>query len=1641
MQIDIMDLTIACHSFPNPCENFIDRNNMLDTIDSILGGNADIVIVEGEGGIGKTTLLANFSKRHPLNAISFFISSSSKYGYDPEMIKFDICNQINWLLTQTELKTLENVDEGFFRTKLMELQRRARRKNELFYFVIDGIDEIPEENKYIREIIFNMLPFGLNGFKFIFSSEDFIIFKEIVENKRIQYKSFPLSAFTFEQTEKYFNELQLSHSILLDIHKISKGKPGYLASLYRLIDSGLDVDQLMNNIADHLPHPFEMEWNQVNKSNTKLLKFLAVLSNDILNLDINIIAEIVGYDSEDIMRNDIENLTFLSITKQTVTFVSDAYRKYVSNQLKSIKKEVESLITDYLIKDPSKEESFKYLPNFLDRSGRHDELVTFLTTENYYNLLGRTQSISLLNQVTELGIKASKSLKQDGNLFRFSILNSIIKESLMSNIWTSEVKARMALNEYEGALSLTQNSVLIEDRLHMLAIIAKHKKLQGLTPEPEILEQIHNLYSMIDYKKIGSKAIKIASELVYSNPELAIGLMEKLTQAHKKENALDWALASLSVVALNGKEDKSIETIEDIKSKIKDPDAKLFSTEVSLLVREYTAKEILAEVDQLESTSDKLFLLANWASSNIILEGAHEVIEYAMKIAVSTTEYAPNAKVYNDLATQLPFIDDSNLANKLVDMFDTQQVNIQRSGPTEDYISLQLKLFKTQSKLGLEKASGRIIDLYFYINEINDISILAVGLAKLLSVITEIDSDKSLEVSEGLHTTVQRDLETQLEIILNNCASHFHETKNVITALAKSVPDKALELIKKINTETKRDASYLTFIDSYIDSITLVDYTVLYDVVNKIKDADKRDEAITSIIEHILRCQSEITDIEISVLVPILDMIPAMHDLEQKTKCCCIVYSLLKASPKYSQLGQNFLEELKFSWDAIDLGWKKIDIGYKIVEFLAKHSLEKAREYLEITEKYREEITLTDATMSWAYKYSLLLVLRIYKGLVIKEIDTQDDFRRIDRYIDLIPSFGEKALLWNDLALKLYENKKIEKFNEIVRTKIKPALREISSYDKRYKYHVITKVAPALYLSHKITAFDIFNEMEPLDKDIAFRNITNFLLHKKSPYDPIDNPPGEGGNLTYEEVLDICELIENSSIDHIIYSLIKDIADTIASIKRRGSFSKEQKLDIAARLTNLIDRKLPSPQYIKHDGYLVIAKAEVLRIKPNVSLPEWEALLKSAEQIPNTSDKSLVLSVISGYLPRRKMELINEKIEEIDNIIETIPTTLDKLEQYEVLANSILKINTPKSRVFLKKAMEVASGSPNSEVYSAQKRVIDLAHRIDSDFAASLVSLSDDDPAKRTINNELNTQLKTLELKNKMLNNDVDVSDDYSNYVQASWRLLSSLNAKRVETIHIENTHVFQEVASNLPIEDAYPILSWILENAVVRYSTTDQAVNYLRPLFEATLQGVDLCLKLSTNSRDKLTILKNNIKPDTNKSLLILSGERSKAINYIKIWFEKELGNYLKICDPFFGPNDLELLQIIRAVNPACQVQILTSKKHQDSEKIYTNLEQEYETYWRFNVSDQDPPETTIAVVGTRNSGVLPIHDRWWLTNGKGLRIGTSFNSLGHRETEISILSSEEANEREIEVDKYLNREEREFKGERLIYRIFDLY
>jgi hypothetical protein len=73
--------------------------------------------------------------------------------------------------------------------------------------------------------------------------------------------------------------------------------------------------------------------------------------------------------------------------------------------------------------------------------------------------------------------------------------------------------------------------------------------------------------------------------------------------------------------------------------------------------------------------------------------------------------------------------------------------------------------------------------------------------------------------------------------------------------------------------------------------------------------------------------------------------------------------------------------------------------------------------------------------------------------------------------------------------------------------------------------------------------------------------------------------------------------------------------------------------------------------------------------------------------------------------------------------------------------------------------------------------------------------------------------------------------------------------------------------------------------------------------------------------------------------------------------------------------------------------------------------------------------------------TGEHPIHDRWWLSEKNGLRIGTSANSLGGGKlSEISVMSEAETTSKLEEVDRYLVGKFSDFGADRMKYMSFRL-
>lgn len=1652
---EIVDLTTMCLSFPdNVCgynsksSDFISRENVIATIDKIFESGAQVIGIEGEEGIGKTTLLAQYAKMHPDNTFSLFIKFTSRWACDPSILEYDICNQINWFFNKEPIKDPTIVNNAFYRNSILQIQQHSRLYKQKFIFVIDGLENIDEEANETRDIILDMLPFGFSNFNFLISvgvGQDFLAEHR---KKGLSYKSFPLVELNYSEVEKYFNDIFLEKKHLDEIYKTCSGIPGKLASIKRILKSGIDINSFINDMYSKVPDLFEIEWNNVISKNSHAIKIiLAILSLDDNIHNIDFLAGVLNYSNEDIIKL-LKEVSFICIDQSSfeISFVSNGFKKYVANKLSHYKDEVNDLIIKYLLSRPDCEENIKYLPIYLERAGRYNEVIQHLSPDKLDLILQKMQSLNMIEKMVDVGLNSSQKKGNDGNIVRFGLHKSILKELKGAETWRSEVEALMALKDYDSAMALAQYTVLKEDRLHLLAIIAKKKQEHGLAPEPELIEQIKDLYKQIDVWELDENLIDIASDLLCTVPEIAVELIEKSNNSINDNDSLDWAFARLSLAAItSSKKLRESDVFENIYSKITNPLARQFSTGADLLLGKYSPKKVITEVEKLENISDRLYFLCKWVKVNRRKKDTFNVVDYALNLILKTTSYAPNAKIFRDLASSLSFIEDEEKARYIISILDSQKQTIEHSGPTEDYVVLQLLLAEAESKYDFTSSGNRLCELYLYLDyTINDFDSKINCLARYICTLENIDKEKLLEATDGLHSLANKKFENALEILLNSSAAHYELTKSIIYNLARYKPNKAFNLACSLNTQDRRDLAFDMLIESYVKlPLKDIEFKFLKHTLDRILNYNIKSNSLLKIIKRIAN-DSKITDEILDASLVIINEIDNINTTSEKCRACCLIYITLKENKIVNRehLERYLLELLKTSWEKIDTLWQKINVGFKIVEAMAEYSPDIAKEYYDLTNALKNNIIFDTRLSALTYITCIKLAARAYSGLLPKRIHKDNDLIKLAELIHFVPSVTVKLELWSDIAFYYDLNNLVSEFHKIYDVYIKPLLESVSEKHEQSSRKILTNIAPLIYKAHKPTAFSIISSLPLPDKDYAYFNICDYLVYKKVPIDPYEEFDDVKNVLKYTVLLDVCEILELIESDIIMYHIISNIAECVR--QNKAMLTREQKNEIIRKLVKIVQSKLPNERYIKHNGYKIISLAQIYTIT-KVETEKWNELINEAYNIPNTADKAFVLCVIANVMSHSSLNVRKKLIENARDIIKKIPSKIEMIDHMEMLADSAWYIDSSICKDSLKNALKLSLNCNNNSIFRTQRNIIDLAYRLDKDLAASLTSMVDDDKTRALMRGNIKHHYNLLKLKKAISDpNSTDLSDNIKaiDYVDTCWMLLKSLNSGRISSKNIGQTIEYIIKTCELPLIKTYPVFAWVIQNANIRLAQTDQAVSVLRSIFESTLLAADFVKRvvLRKSKLQEQTIISLS-KHSTVASLQIRPGDRENAIVYIRNWMENNLKNYLKICDPCFGLDELSILKHINSINPNCRVYIITSINYLNQKNIQEPWRDTYRNFWRMKISDQDPPDTEIIVIGTQSQNTSPIHDRWLITESNGLRLGVSFNELGvNKSCLITVLSENEAQNVNKELDQYVNRSRREYNGERLEYTVITL-
>lgn len=832
----------------------IPRDAILNVIKDLFSRGLMVITLEGRPDIGKTSLLRQFCNANASSTLSLFLKPHSWFLQDTSLLHSELAAQMMALLPNAPELDINSVDEGTIRRLFLQLTRHTKGRGQLIYFIIDGLEDVGDQAAPLLSALPAILPFEFSSFRFIFSDDSQWVPAHTLSTLKV--KSFVVPGFTLHETTKYFSRFDLRQQDIDELYRsLGNGTPGYLASARRLLEAGVPPDVLLAQLHNRLPHPFDLEWQALTEIDDTLLAMLAVLAHDSNPHSLEELSSICDIDP-DSARKLLNRCTFLdpplSAADEPIRFVSASFRSYIAHRLAEQKNATWNRLASYFLKKRDSKRSVELLPTYLEQADRPAELLSFLDAPTFVNLSETSDSYVPILDRSKLGLETAIKLKRYGEAVRFGTQSSIVCDVEPVDFARAEILARLSLGQYGIALDLAQTTALKRHRLQLLASIGRFQKENGLAIESTIMEAIESLFAQLHKGELGTDLMETASDLLYSRPDLAIRLVTETASFRSDERNLDWALIRLSTIAATNHDasgKRMSETAATLRAQIRDPQARNFSYAMAMLLEGSTTAEVLKQVESLPNPGEGLFLLRQWARNTRTPKDAAPIIDYAVYLAIRTTEYTATASDYRDLADPLPAIDNIDELNGLINAFDIQKETARSTGPTQDYVQLQLLIGEAENKINPTRAGERLCETYSAISSVSDIEVRATCLAKIVAALSRLDPQCAFADTKIVQELSEVDFLEQVDQLLVSTADHYAATRGIIEALATSRPDLAEAVISRLNYEYRRDNARSDLARHILaNKPAAIDLSALRRLLGAFADSEVEDSVVASFL-------------------------------------------------------------------------------------------------------------------------------------------------------------------------------------------------------------------------------------------------------------------------------------------------------------------------------------------------------------------------------------------------------------------------------------------------------------------------------------------------------------------------------------------------------------------------------------------------------------------------------------------------------------------------------------------------------------------------------------------------------------------------------------------------------------------------
>lgn len=1621
-----------CRNFPKSPSIKVTRDSLLEHISHTLDSSSRVVYLEGDSLTGKSELLAEYMRRNPLNSLGVFLSAGDNYFYTADYVRLVLSEQIHWLIHSVQAN-FEFVDEASFARLLLQLQKRARQNP--ITFVIDGLGDAPAINANATSEILKVFPFSQSEFSFVLSGSSSLFSKLPLE--RYKPKPIPLLPVGLEEAKTYFaNCSDLADDEISQIRHFCRGTIGQMARFKELLQSGVAISSLLDEKEGTLKKLLDFEWELV-PDDQRLASILGYVAFSTLPIDLERLGHLTGAEGVELLEM-VARCRFVEIDNATglVSIRSDAEKRFVRGKLQHLKGKIhEDFISD-LLKNPGSEEAIRDLPSQLLSAGRNGDLIERLDDAHFVRLLETEKSLRSLKGHTAIGLQAARILRNDAAEARFALASSVITGLTFSVGTKSEIEARLRLGEKDCAIALALTAPTSEERLQLLAAAARAYHAANLLVPVEVKEQIRHFVSEVDFGSLGYIAGDIACDLLVVDFSLAMEVFERAT-IETKPRRTDAGIASTEESPASREVDRGGEEKDfgKVHSRLSEYHRQRFADAVASIVERSSSERLLARLKNLES-KHQLFILKQWLKKQKKSSEAGRVAEYALDIALNDLTRSPRVEDFREIGVALPHLLDQDLAEKLVKRIKVQLGTQLSHGTTVESVRLEMLLIRTRYAQHTQECELELIELFSKIHQISEVNTKATCWAWMLYGLQKFPDPAILEGRTSVVSEITEKLIESIEELLESSADHYETARSAIYALARANPTLALQLVAKLNTQKRRDKAFSTLATELTSSKT---YTtapgLLLQCVSKIESEDERDETLSKCLSLIAQhAESEQVG---TCNTGILALWRAIRIANRRFSAAVSTYRILKAIKADAEIVGALEAEIQGLWPDILVDWVRTDFGFRLVRDIASVDRQLALTWLERVSRDRQQSKIPSSSLSTALYLTIKLAIASFS---IQADDSCDidapQLSRLAFLINSIPVPEHRMILWCDLGVSLHFKGKRSVAKVICTEFVQPVLHGMYKNNELVRDLLIELAAPFLYLTHPPSASIFIEQIKDAQhREIARSDICKTIFRKRSIHDPYKASDTPGYELDAEDIASVLDVLRSMHTDASILAVIEDLCASLSSKKNSAKIRRTQVRDYLNSIDEIIDKKLPDPRNIKHEGYKIAAKAHVLRARATfetVSTGEWQDLFRASQAIANVADRVVVTTMVGGCARGRGPFSDSKWFNAVKADIPRIPSYSDRIDRYSWVAELMESIDKQQTVSLLKDAMSLSNHlAAESSGLEKQKRILDLAHSVDPTLVDRIIDLVDRDEARAPVKEVHLSQIKLKEARKDLAKNPSCIDLDKINaeeLAEVCFHNFGSLIGGRILPRPVEEFEKLATVASQLSISHAYPIWAWIIENASKKIGHRSKGERLIEIVYDAACHAAELTLSL---------IGKSNASASTRSgedvSGLIRPGERGAIFERIRTFASGQDGKLIRISDPYFGPDDLDILHCLAEAAPNSTVRILTSKKHLRDVISDGMFDDAFRSAWQ-ELCEIPPPKTEIVVIALGNDGGHPIHDRWIVSDTEGLRLGGSPNSMGYtRVSEVSFMDTAASQEKCQVIDDLLNRQKREWFGEKL--------